>query len=141
MHLRHGVTHDVLACWPAGSAWTARPSHGRSARCGHCSPSEDAQSAPTCGCEPWPRSLTISARRGSSASSTAPRSVSGGRPSAARTGTNSSPARTSRTPSTPWCSPTGTGGCCSCSARIPDAGGHKAPGRRPGPGRARTSRT
>ncbi len=45
-----------------------------------------APSAQMCGCEPWPRSLTMSARPGRPASSTEPRSVSAARPSAARLG-------------------------------------------------------
>ncbi|MFJ2734501.1 transposase family protein [Streptomyces sp. NPDC087317] len=33
VYLRHGTTHDVLACW-----WTAPPSPAPSARCAPCSP-------------------------------------------------------------------------------------------------------
>ncbi|MEU9707133.1 transposase family protein [Streptomyces sp. NPDC047967] len=46
VHLRHGVTHDVLARWFGVDRSTiTRPS----ARCGPCSPSEAARPAPTCG--------------------------------------------------------------------------------------------
>ncbi len=42
-----------------------------------------------------------------------------GRPSDARTGTSSSPARTSRTPSKPRSTPIGKGGCCSAAQPSP----------------------
>ncbi|MEW1686004.1 transposase family protein [Streptomyces sp. NPDC093594] len=99
IHLRHGATHDVLACWFGVNRSTitraineVRPP---------CLSSDGAPSAPTCGCRPWPKSLTTSARAGRPASSTALRSESAGRQPGARTGAGSSPARTSRMPLSP----------------------------------------
>jgi hypothetical protein len=51
VHLRHGVTHDVLACW-CGSP--ARRSPGRPARSARCWPSAAAPSKAGSGCAPWP---------------------------------------------------------------------------------------
>ncbi|MGM9387154.1 helix-turn-helix domain-containing protein [Streptomyces antibioticus] len=50
VHLRHGATHDVLACWFGVDRSTI--TRAPSARCGPCSPSGGAPSAPTCGCGP-----------------------------------------------------------------------------------------
>ncbi|WP_446048040.1 helix-turn-helix domain-containing protein, partial [Streptomyces olivaceus] len=61
VHLRHGVTHNVLACW---FGWIAPPSPGPSVRYGPCSLSEAAPSAPMRDCGPWPTSSTTSARAG-----------------------------------------------------------------------------
>ncbi|WP_306426479.1 transposase family protein [Streptomyces sp. CS113] len=88
-------------------------------RCGPCSPSEAALSAPTCGCDLWPTSSTTSARAGRPASSTARRSGFAARLSDARTGTSSSPARTSRTSSSPWSSRTAKGRVLWCSPARP----------------------
>ncbi|MFJ9434871.1 transposase family protein [Streptomyces sp. NPDC101490] len=52
IHLRHGVTHDVLACW---SMSTVPPSPGPSVRYGRCSPSGAARPALASGCGPWPK--------------------------------------------------------------------------------------
>ncbi|MEU6987274.1 transposase family protein [Streptomyces sp. NPDC046324] len=62
VHLRHRVTHDVLACWFGVDRSTVtrainevRPLLAERG----CAPS-----APTCGCGLWPTSSTISARAG-----------------------------------------------------------------------------
>ncbi|MEW2451958.1 transposase family protein [Streptomyces parvulus] len=88
-------------------------------KCGPCSPSAAAPSARTCGCGPWPRSSTTSARAGRPASSTAPRSGFAARPPDARTATRPSPARTSRTPSSPWWSRTTKAACCGAAQPRP----------------------
>ncbi|MFF3404415.1 transposase family protein [Streptomyces sp. NPDC002659] len=49
VHLRQGVTHDVLACW---SRWTAPRSRVRSGRSGLCSPAVAVASRVVCGCGP-----------------------------------------------------------------------------------------
>ncbi|WP_326666101.1 helix-turn-helix domain-containing protein [Streptomyces sp. NBC_00385] len=58
VYLCHGVAHDVLACWFGVDRSTVTRATGEVRP---CSGSGDAPSAPTCGCEPWPRSLTTSA--------------------------------------------------------------------------------
>jgi hypothetical protein len=52
VHLRHGVTHDVLACRFGGPA---RRSPGRSARCAHCWGERGCTVEGGSGCAPWPR--------------------------------------------------------------------------------------
>lgn len=96
VHLRHGVTHDMLACWFGADRSTITRAVG-----------------------PWPRSSTTSARAGRPASSTEPRAGSAGPPLDARTGTSSSLARTSRTPSNPWWSRTAKAACCGASPARP----------------------
>ncbi|MFK4156477.1 transposase family protein, partial [Streptomyces fungicidicus] len=76
VHLRHGVTHDVLACW---SGWTAPPPPAPLVRCDPCWPSAAAPSVPECGRGTWPRSSITSAQAGRPGSSTAPRFQSAGR--------------------------------------------------------------
>ncbi|MFE9404020.1 transposase family protein [Streptomyces sp. NPDC006530] len=93
--LRHGVTHDVLACWFGvdRSTITRAVSEVRPLLAQGAAPSR-----PACGCVPSPMSSIISAPTGRPASSTGPRSECAGRPPGARTGTSSSPAGTGRTP-------------------------------------------
>ncbi|GAB3994622.1 hypothetical protein GCM10029992_09650 [Glycomyces albus] len=94
VNLRHAVTHDVLACWFGVDRSTVTRAI---AEIRPCWPLGAARSLPASGCAPSPRSSTISASPGRSASSTAPRSASADPPRALRTGTGSSPARPSRT--------------------------------------------
>ncbi|WP_245237411.1 transposase family protein [Streptomyces iakyrus] len=98
MHLRHTVTHDVLACWFGVDRSTITRAIGEVQP---CSPSAGAPSVQVYGCGPCPRSSTTSAQAGRPASSTEPGPASGAQPPAAETGTSSSPARASRTPSRP----------------------------------------
>ncbi|MFB7530918.1 transposase family protein [Streptomyces sp. NPDC056178] len=92
-HVRVYV-RDVLACWFGVDRSTVTRAIGEvrpllAER--KCTISLDMR------LQTWPSLLTISARPGGPASSTAPRSVSAARPSVARIGITSSPARTSRT--------------------------------------------
>ncbi|MER5279321.1 transposase family protein [Streptomyces sp. NPDC002809] len=95
VHLRHGVTHDVLACWFGVDRSTVTRAIGEVrlllAERG-CTISTDVR------LRTLAEVIDHLGQAGTPASSTAPRSVSAARPSAARTGTSSSPARTSRTP-------------------------------------------
>ncbi|WP_373302769.1 transposase family protein [Streptomyces atratus] len=86
--------HDVLACWFGVDRSTVTRAIGEvrpllAER--KCTISLDVR------LRTWPRLLTISARPGRPASSTAPRSVSAARSSVARIGITSSPARASGT--------------------------------------------
>ena len=49
VQFRHGITHDVLACWFGVDRSTITRAVGE---CGPCSPSEDAPSAPASGFGP-----------------------------------------------------------------------------------------
>ncbi|MEX5721064.1 transposase family protein [Geodermatophilus maliterrae] len=119
VHLRHGVTHDVLACWleslaprspgPSGRAPAAgrarlhRGGRGPAAhpgRRGHSPEGERAGGSARC-------------HRGAGA----PPGGRSGRPA----GSGSSRARRARTRSRRWWSPTPSGGCCSAGkpARAP----------------------
>lgn len=60
-HLRHGATHNVLACWFGVDRSTITRAVGEVRT---LLAERDAPSASTCGCGPWPRSSTISARAG-----------------------------------------------------------------------------
>ncbi|MFD8952003.1 transposase family protein [Streptomyces xanthophaeus] len=99
IHLRHGVTHDVLACWFGVDRSTITRAI-----------SEVRPRLATRGCTiaSGVRLRTLAEVNGhlgassQTGSSTAPRSGSAGPPSAARTGRSSSPARTSRTRSKSW---------------------------------------
>ncbi|MFD5549291.1 transposase family protein [Streptomyces goshikiensis] len=102
VHLRHGATHDVLACWYGVDRSTVTRAIG----------------------EVRP----LLAERGCTISQ------------GLRLRTRSSPARTSRTPSRPWSSPTRKGGCCLQPGRArklrrhhprPLVGPGQAPRRRP----------
>lgn len=95
------ATGVLVICWPAGSAWTRSTVTRAIGEVRPLLAERDAWSAPTCGCERWPRSLTIWDGPGRPASSTAPRSGSAARPSAARTGTGSSPVASYRHPTEP----------------------------------------
>lgn len=53
VHLCHGVTHDVLACW--FEVGTAPSLPGPWVRFVRCWPSGDVLSAPGCVCGRWPR--------------------------------------------------------------------------------------
>ncbi|WP_444546184.1 helix-turn-helix domain-containing protein [Streptomyces mashuensis] len=110
VHLRHGATHDVLACWFGVDRSTITRAIGEVRP---CSQPAAAPSPPASGSAPSPRSSVTSAPAGRPGSSTEPRSGSAGPPSVARTGRSSSPARTSRTRSRPWSSPMPAAGSCS----------------------------
>ncbi|WP_327398584.1 helix-turn-helix domain-containing protein [Streptomyces phaeochromogenes] len=92
VHLCHGATHDVLACWFGVERATitrainaVRPLRAERG----CTVRPDVRP------RTWPRSSTTSARSGRPASSTAPRSVSGDPPRDVRIGTRA-PASTTR---------------------------------------------
>jgi hypothetical protein len=72
VHLRHGVTHDVLACWFRSPG---RRSPGRSVRSARCWPDADAPSPTGSDCAPWPTWSPSWAPEGKSACSMPPRSV------------------------------------------------------------------
>ncbi|MFI6768131.1 transposase family protein [Streptomyces sp. NPDC050355] len=95
VHLRHGTTHDVLACWFGVDRSTITRAVGEV---------RPLVAERGCTISLGVRLRTLSevvdhlGATGRPGSSTAPRSGSGGRPSDARTGRCSSPARASRTP-------------------------------------------
>ncbi|MFI8943521.1 transposase family protein [Streptomyces syringium] len=61
VHLRHGTTHDVLACWSGVDRSTIT---GPSAKCGLCRPSGAARPLPGSGCATSPTSSDTWARAG-----------------------------------------------------------------------------
>ncbi|MFD4040559.1 transposase family protein [Streptomyces sp. NPDC058605] len=95
VHLRHGATHDVLACWFGVDRSTITRAIGEIRP---LLAMRGCTVAPTSDCVRSPKSSTISVQAGRPGSSTAPRSGSAARLPDARTRRSSSPARTSRTP-------------------------------------------
>ncbi|WP_420903176.1 helix-turn-helix domain-containing protein [Streptomyces antimycoticus] len=59
VHLRHGTTHDVLACWFGVDRSTITRAIGEVRP---LLAERGCTITSTCGCELWPRSSTISAR-------------------------------------------------------------------------------
>ncbi|WP_234024720.1 helix-turn-helix domain-containing protein [Streptomyces baarnensis] len=112
VHLRHGATHDVLACWFGVDRSTITRANGEI---------RPLPAERVCTISPCARLRTLAevidhlGAVARSASSTAPGSESAGRPPDARTATCSFPARASRAPTRPWSSPTKMGRCCSAA--------------------------
>ncbi|WP_436998247.1 helix-turn-helix domain-containing protein [Streptomyces sp. enrichment culture] len=153
MHLRHGVTHDVLACWfGVDRSALTRP-------IGEVRPLL-AEAGCTVGPGVRLRTLTEVIDHFGADGKTGiidGNEIRVRRPPDARTVRRSSPAKTSGTPSKPWFSRTATAVCCSAAqpnleaartSPTPTSSAGPAPGRRargrdprrcrpPGPGRPR----
>ncbi|MEU2720202.1 helix-turn-helix domain-containing protein [Streptomyces smyrnaeus] len=110
VHLRHGATHDVLACWfnVGGSAITrtigeVRPllaERGRTV-------------SPGLGLRTLAEVVDPPGAGAKSGIVDGTETGLGGQPPGAKTGTHSPPARAGRTRPRPWWSPTRTAGYCS----------------------------
>ncbi|MEE1750934.1 transposase family protein [Streptomyces sp. NPDC030920] len=98
VNLRHGATHDVLGCWFGVDRSTITRAIGEVRP---CSPRGAAPSPPAFAFAPSPTSSITLVPKGRPGSSTAPRSGCDGQQPDARIGRSTSPARTSRTPSSP----------------------------------------
>ncbi|MEU3290507.1 helix-turn-helix domain-containing protein [Streptomyces longwoodensis] len=122
VHLRHGATHDVLACWFDVDRSTITRAIGEV---------RPLLAERGCTVSPGVRLRTLTEVVDHLGASGETGIIDGTkirvRRPAARTGTSSSPARASRTPSRPWSAPTRMAGSCSAV--------------RPGPEAARTSPT
>ncbi|MGY5057621.1 transposase family protein [Streptomyces sp. 900105755] len=114
VHLRHGATHDVLACWFDVDRSTITRAIGEV---------RPLLAERGCTVSPGVRLRTLTEVVDHLGASGKTGIIDGTeirvRRPGRRTGTSSSPARASRTPSRPWCSRTGMAGCCSAARPSP----------------------